>query len=455
MRLVYGLIFLCGLVACDADKDGIPAKEDCNDEDGTMPQNDADCDGVLTDEDCDDNDSTSTTLATDADCDSVLTADDCNDNNSFSTTVATDADCDGVLTTIDCNDANFSMPLNDADCDGVVTSDDCNDNDPLSTTRATDADCDSVLTADDCDDNNALSTTVATDGDCDGIATADDCNDEDASVPLNDADCDSVLTADDCDDNDPFSTTLATDADCDGVLTEVDCDDNDPTVGGQSTDFDCDGVNNIADVLLIWDENNTPTASLQTSLENAGLTVALSDTNESLYDGTNPSPQDFATVIHLNGTTYQNKMLTTGQQALVDFVYDGGGYIHTEWNAYQINQNQMMLMRDLILFDRTSGSEGVLTWDVNASEINHPVLNGIPSSFSFDGGMNEGTVHPFSIDPSVVLMTASAGDMVAVREFGMGRIVGFAHAANYSSYETLLDPNIQQLFVNAAIWTME
>jgi hypothetical protein len=53
------------------------------------------------------------------------------------------------------------------------------------------------------------------------------------------------------------------------------------------------------------------------------------------------------------------------------------------------------------------------------------------------------------------LCCAGTVDTVAVREWGMGWIVGFAHAANYESYEILFDPNIKQLFVNAAIWTME
>ena len=40
----------------DADGDGIPASEDCDDSNADMPANDADCDGALTADDCDDND---------------------------------------------------------------------------------------------------------------------------------------------------------------------------------------------------------------------------------------------------------------------------------------------------------------------------------------------------------------------------------------------------------------
>ncbi len=113
----------------DADGDGVPSTDDCDDANASMPNNDADCDGILTADDCDDDDPTSTTIVTDADCDGILTAD-------------------------DCDDANASIPRDDADCDGILTADDCDDTDATSTTVTQDADCDSILTADDCDDND-------------------------------------------------------------------------------------------------------------------------------------------------------------------------------------------------------------------------------------------------------------------------------------------------------------
>ena len=54
----------------DADADGVPAEEDCNDNDASMPGSDADCDGVATAEDCDDADADNTSSnVDDADCD--------------------------------------------------------------------------------------------------------------------------------------------------------------------------------------------------------------------------------------------------------------------------------------------------------------------------------------------------------------------------------------------------
>ena len=93
---------------------------------------DADCDGVPAPDDCDDYDADSTTITTDADCDAVPTADDCDDFDADSTTLATDADCDGVLTADDCDDfdADSTIVALDADCDGVPAPDDCIDDDP-------------------------------------------------------------------------------------------------------------------------------------------------------------------------------------------------------------------------------------------------------------------------------------------------------------------------------------
>ena len=66
---------------------------------------------------------------------------------------------------------------------------------------------------------------------------------------------------------------------------------------------------------------------------------------------TNPSPDAFDVVIHLNGSTYSTQMPVTGQQALVDFVNDGGGYLGFEWSAYEVENNRMLAMQDLVLLD--------------------------------------------------------------------------------------------------------
>jgi hypothetical protein len=215
---------------------------------------------------------------------------------------------------------------------------------------------------------------------------------------------------------------------------------------------------NEVSVLLIWDVLNANTTSLQNALEAAGIAVELSATSETGYDGTNPGLDGFSAVIHLNGTTYDSQMPVGGQTALVQFVQDGGGYLGSEWNAFEISQGRMAAMRDLVLFDRVDqGLVGLNTWEIVPAQADHPLLVNIPPSFSFHAAVNFGPVHVFAVEPSTVLMRDPSGhDAVAVREFGNGRIVGFEHAGNYNegtnSLGTLLDPNVQQLYIDGVLW---
>ena len=140
------------------------------------------------------------------------------------------------------------------------------------------------------------------------------------------------------------------------------------------------------EVLLIYDVTGQCTPDLQTALTNAGMTVTLSDTSETAYNGTNPSPANFDAVIHLNGTTYNTEMPVAGQNALVDYVVnDGGGFIHTEWDAYEIDdRNRMLAMEPITILERTSGREGTnMQYNITASQSSHPVVENVPSTFIF------------------------------------------------------------------------
>ena len=208
-----------------------------------------------------------------------------------------------------------------------------------------------------------------------------------------------------------------------------------------------------ADVLLIWDEYSADTMALETALISAGHSVTLSDTTETDYDGTNPSPTGFDVVVHLNGMTHATDMDTGGQNALVTFVQAGGGFIHTEWNAYEFMYGRMAYMEDLTLFERDSGQEGSITVDVDPNQASHPVVANVPLQFTLTGGQNEGYARTFGVDPVQVLATDQDGyDAIAVREWGAGRIVGFHHAGNYGGYGTLTYADVQQLYIDAVTW---
>ena len=207
-------------------------------------------------------------------------------------------------------------------------------------------------------------------------------------------------------------------------------------------------------VLLIWDVRTQQTEALAKSLEAGGSQVVFSDTDETGYTGTNPPTKGFDVVVHLNGTTFDIEMPHAGQRALEQFVRDGGGYIGHEWNAYELENGRMKIMRPLILFDRISGYAGEITFGKIDNASGHPVVWEVPKVFTMTGSTNIGHIHEFSEEPAMVLARDTAGnDAIAIREYGLGRVVGFHHGGNWQGAATIFDsPDARRLFVDSVRW---
>jgi hypothetical protein len=215
-----------------------------------------------------------------------------------------------------------------------------------------------------------------------------------------------------------------------------------------------DGCN----VLLLADVNNAGTLALESALTSAGYSVTKVYP-EYTWNGTNPSLSGFDAVIHLNGSTYWAPLPVSAQLALVDFVRNGGGFIGAQWNGYERVVGQQTSMNDLVLqLWANAGSNnsggGSITWTTVSGQESHPVLAGIPGSFTFNqDGHDAGDQVVYPTDPSTVLMRSPAGGpAVLVREFEDGRVVNFSVAANYSGSITLQNATIQQLYLNALNW---
>jgi PKD repeat protein len=207
------------------------------------------------------------------------------------------------------------------------------------------------------------------------------------------------------------------------------------------------------DVLIIYDvATASGTTALRNALAAAGMNVALSFAPETAYSGSNPFLTPYEAVIHLNGTTWSTDMPGAGQQALVNYVQNGGGYIGSEWNAWEFGQGRLRLMGDLILIATTGSSSGSLTLTDVPGQSGHPILANVPSPASFSGGFTFGRVRNYGSQPATALMRDQFGnDAVAVREFGTGRVVAFHNAGNYTS-GTLTDPDLLQLYVDGVKW---
>ncbi len=211
-----------------------------------------------------------------------------------------------------------------------------------------------------------------------------------------------------------------------------------------------------ASVLIIYDTTGDGTPGMQAALAAAGHTVTLSSVPEQSYTGTNPAPTNFDVVIHLNGVSsaYLADMPASGQAALVSYVQNGGGFIHFEWNAYEIQSGRMQGMTDLTLLQRTNGFTDTATVTTVASQAGHPVMAGVPSSWTAAMAGNIGLARTYTSYPSTVLATEGTNDAVVVREYQAGRIVGFHHAGNYqhTSWAMLQNANVQQMYLNAVSW---
>ena len=217
-------------------------------------------------------------------------------------------------------------------------------------------------------------------------------------------------------------------------------------------------------VLLLVDEDTPGTDALESALSSAGNDVTRRPPPEYTWNGTNPPLDDFDCVVHLNGETFADGLPVSAQQRLEDFVSSGqGGFIGSQWNGFEFEQGRQQEMRNLILQRWLQGNddncgECTITYTAVPGQENHPVLEGVPSPFTFFAdGHDASVLRNYLSQPPTALMTApSGGPAVIVREFGEGRVVNFSCAPNYLfQNRTLRDQDIRRLYVNAVAWACE
>jgi hypothetical protein len=219
-------------------------------------------------------------------------------------------------------------------------------------------------------------------------------------------------------------------------------------------------------VLILADTDVVSTTALANSLADAGLQVTVRPGPEYTWDGSNPSLSGFDIVVHLNGSTYEFSLSDAGQNALADFVANGGGFVGAKWNGYEYQPQLANLVLQGFGGDPAGPEQTCghcqITYEAVPAAAGHPVLAGLPASFSFTAdGHDAGPQIDFASNPSTVLMRVpGGGPAVLAREFGAGRIVNFSFAPNYYWDDLgnildpvmLQDPTIQQLYINAVQW---
>jgi hypothetical protein len=211
-------------------------------------------------------------------------------------------------------------------------------------------------------------------------------------------------------------------------------------------------------VLLLADIDGAATTALADALSAAGYQVTHRAAPENTWDGSNPSSAGFDAIVHLDGYTWFAALPAAGQAAIESFVAGGGGYVASQWLGYERRFGSAAGMPNVILQLHGSsdncGSCTITYTDAQGQE-GHPILAGVSSPFTFFADAHDAAdAVSFANNPVTVLMrAASGGPAVMVREVGAGRVVNFSIAANYFAQQTLLDENIQRLYINAVAWS--
>lgn len=220
-------------------------------------------------------------------------------------------------------------------------------------------------------------------------------------------------------------------------------------------------------VLILADVDGAGTPALADTLAAAGFAVTVRPGPEYTWDGTDPALAGFDVVVHLNGSTYDGAFDFAAQQALSNYVQNGGGYVGAQWNGAEFTPG----MAELIL--QGVGSSGgteqncaicQVTYEAVAAQAGHPVLSGLPSSFTFTADAHDGGDQLVTDNTTVLMHGSAGGPAVLVRDFGTGKIVNFSIAPNYPFDDagmprdwdaippSLSDQNIKGLYVNAVAW---
>src|SRR5919112_701519 len=231
---------------------------------------------------------------------------------------------------------------------------------------------------------------------------------------------------------------------------------------GPSLSFSQSAAGEGPSVLILADTSAVSTDALAASLADSGVQVTVRPGPEWTWDGTNPSLNGFDVVIHLNGATYDFVLPIEAQDALTSFVQNGGGFVGAQWNGYDTQPNLSNLVLQGAGFDPSGPEQNcsgcTMTYERLPAGEGHPVLAGLPASFSFPADGHD--AGPATNDATPLMRVPNGGPAVLVREFGSGRVVDFSFAANYPYDDaglehdlvTLQDPNVQHLYLNAVRW---
>ncbi|MFN7131458.1 MAG: Ig-like domain-containing protein, partial [Myxococcales bacterium] len=204
-------------------------------------------------------------------------------------------------------------------------------------------------------------------------------------------------------------------------------------------------------VLVLGDDQTTHTNNFATALSNAGLVPTVVNNGGINYTGT-PAASNFTAVVVMVGNNFETDMPAAGQTAITSANSSGTGVVLMEWAAYHVLNNRWQTLRNLLLFSRTSGVSGNLTFSLESS--GHPIWEGVPGTFTTSVAMGANVGNTLINGGQRIAGCSQCSSIgVAVRD-SVGRIVQLAHAGNWNNGGTAWtsDANTTRMTVNSVRW---
>jgi len=195
-------------------------------------------------------------------------------------------------------------------------------------------------------------------------------------------------------------------------------------------------------VLLLGD--NGSEGQVEAALLDAGYEVTTF-ARYADWDGVTPDVMDFDVAIYLDGFEYGVGLTPAADAALAAFVADGGGLVRTEWSLWSGLVNPMTdpLMPLTYAGGFRYGTTVATDWTVVLP--GHPLAAGLDPSWRDLGDYSLATPLPTA---TVAVESHDGWPLVTVDSSNGGPVIHINHALTYRGFA--LDPNVLQLFVNAA-----
>lgn len=172
------------------------------------------------------------------------------------------------------------------------------------------------------------------------------------------------------------------------------------------------------------------------------------------YTGTDFDAYDL--VILLDGYEYGYEMMAGVEQALLDYVSDGGVLLTTDWMGYDYRSGggyfETLYPALPLIYedDYCDVGEGSCqeTYTVAAS---HPITEGLPSTFTTPSDWTYSMAAPNSAGTNVVVLFSGSGSgaAMAVGDRGRGHFVHWSMAGVYGGAE-IWDANTEMILNNVA-----